>query len=250
MSGRTFAIGDIHGDLAALETLVSRLPRPTSGDTMVFIGDYVDRGPKSREVVEVVRSLQREANCRVIALRGNHEDAWLRVVDGDGFPQFVFPRGNGAFESLRSFVRGEQPGEDDPPNEEEMKQLLAGSFFPPDVLDWFRGLPYFYEDEHAIYVHAGLPQRDGRFLHPSEVDNPIVMLWLRTESFFRDYRGKPVVIGHTRTEYLPPELSLHTPDDPTDLWAGECVIALDTGAGKGGFLSCIELPAGKVYESR
>ena len=64
------------------------------------------------------------------------------------------------------------------------------------------------------------------------------------------YRGKRVVFGHTTTECLPQELSQYTPDDPTDLWAGENVIGIDTGCGSGGFLTAIELPALNVYESR
>ena len=55
MSGRTFAIGDIHGDLAALQTLFARLPQLVAGDTMVFLGDYLDRGPDSAGVVKWLR---------------------------------------------------------------------------------------------------------------------------------------------------------------------------------------------------
>jgi hypothetical protein len=77
-----------------------------------------------------------------------------------------------------------------------------------------------------------------------------VLFWLRARSFFVDYRGKPVVVGHTVTEDLPQELSHHTPDDPSDLFAGECVFRLDTGCGCGGFLSALELPTRTVYESR
>jgi serine/threonine protein phosphatase 1 len=73
---------------------------------------------------------------------------------------------------------------------------------------------------------------------------------MRDMDFFANYRGKRVVFGHTRTEYLPPELSGYTPEDPTDLWAGECVVGIDTGCGNGGFLTALELPEGNVYESR
>jgi serine/threonine protein phosphatase 1 len=82
------------------------------------------------------------------------------------------------------------------------------------------------------------------------VPDPLVLLWIRTESFFRAYRGKLVVFGHTRTEFLPQELSQYTPEDPTDLWAGEHVLGIDTGCGSGGFLTAVELPAMRVYESR
>ena len=129
--------------------------------------------------------------------------------------------------------------------------MFSGSFFPPDVVEWMRELLFWYEDDHAIYVHAGLPQNsDGVFVHPSKVLNKRKLLWLRDQEFFRDYRGKLVVFGHTVTSTLPEELSSYTPEDPTDLWAGEAVIGIDTGAGKGGFLTCIELPEMVVWESR
>ena len=113
-----------------------------------------------------------------------------------------------------------------------------------------RILPYFYEDEHAIYVHAGLPHDDLGFPHPAQVKTPAALLWCRDEAFFRSYKGKLVVFGHTVTELLPPELSSYTPEDPTDIWAGPCTIGLDTGCGKGGFLTGLELPSLRVYESR
>ena len=249
MAGRTFAVGDVHGDLVHLSTLLARFPPLDAEDTIVFLGDYVDRGPDSKGVVAAVRTLPEHTPAKVVALRGNHEDAWLRVID-QGWPEFVLPPGNGCLEAYRSFAGGPQPTEDDVPTRAEREALLKGTFFPPDVVEWMRGLPHFYEDDHAVYVHAGLPKKDGRFLHPSEVTEPLVLLWMRDADFFLNYRGKRVVFGHTATAQLPPELSGYTPEDPTDLWAGVDVIGIDTRCGKGGFLTAIELPALRVYESR
>jgi serine/threonine protein phosphatase 1 len=246
---RTFVIGDIHGDLEQLDVLLGRLPAAAAGDTVVFLGDYVDRGPASRQVVERVRALQASSPAHVITLRGNHEDAWLRVADR-GWPEFILPAGNGCLPCLRSYT--DTPWhEDDSPTAAEMKQMLKASFFPPEHLDWFRSLPHWFENEHAIYVHAGLPDDDhGGWQHPDQVEDRDILLWIRTRTFFTDYRGKPVVVGHTVTELLPPEFSTYTPEDPSDLWAGENVTAIDTGCGKGGFLTALELPSRAVYESR
>jgi len=254
MAHRTFAIGDIHGDLDALLKLLSCLPTLDKDDTVVLLGDYVDRGPKSAEVVEYVRHMGDSVPAKIVALRGNHEDAWLRVVDG-GWPEFVLPPGNGCLAAYRSFVGGKIPEEYEEPTSEEQDILFSGSFLPPDVVAWFRQLPYWYEDDYAIYVHAGLGRGpDGSFRHPKDTDPVGLLLWCRDEDFFRNYNrdcnGKPVVFGHTGTEYLPPELSGYTPDDPADLWAGEYVYGLDTGCGKGGFLTALELPEMNVYESR
>ncbi len=249
MSQRTFAIGDVHGDLDKLERIVARFEELDIDDTIVLLGDYVDRGPDSAGVVDFVRKLPQKVPCKVVALRGNHEDAWLRVIDS-GWLEFVMPRGNGCLEALRSFRGQPPPGEDELPQAEEMEALFKGTFFPPDVVEWMRSLPYFYEDAHAIYVHAGLTKKDDRFQHPSEMENKLALLWTRNSDFFKNYRGKLVVFGHTKTEQLPPELSRYTPDDPTDLWAGPATRGLDTGSGKGGFLTAFELPSGRVHEAR
>lgn len=252
MSGRTFAIGDIHGELEHLFKLLSTFPMLEPEDTIVFLGDYLDRGPKSAELVEYIRNtLPKQTKARVIALRGNHEDAWLKVLD-QGWPGFVLPPGNGCFQTYRSFVGKPQPAADEAPEPAEMQEMLKGQFFPPDVIAWMRQLPFFYEDDHAIYVHAGLTKAaDGAgFEHPSTLEDKTPILWLRTEEFFLKYRGKTVIFGHTVTEFLPQEFSSYTPDDPSDLWAGENVIGIDTGCGNGGFLTSVEMPSGNVYESR
>jgi serine/threonine protein phosphatase 1 len=249
VAGRTFAIGDIHGDLTALQTLFERLPVLTRDDTIVFLGDYIDRGPESAGVVEFVRTLDNTTPAKIVALRGNHEDAWLQVID-QGWPEFVMPRQNGCFETYRSFIDGELPADDDMPTREELDVMFTGAFFPKPVVAWMREQPFFYEDAHAIYVHAGVKRTAGRFPHPSEVEPKRALLWLRDRDFFRHYRGKLVVFGHTTTRTLPNELSSYTPEDPTDLWAGPACVGLDTGCGKGGFLTAFELPARIVYESR
>jgi serine/threonine protein phosphatase 1 len=251
MPPRTFAIGDIHGDADALYRLLGCFPELDATDTIVFLGDYLDRGPRSKEVVDYLRALPAQTPAKVVTLRGNHEDAWLRVIER-GWPEFSLPVGNGCRATYRSY-RG-LPETTEPLAKHEIAEILSGSFLPADVVSWMRALPHYYEDDHAIYVHAGLPRKEGAegdlFVHPSEVKAQAALLWCRDEHFFRNYRGKRVVFGHTATEYLPPELSTYTPEDPTDIWAGPCTIGLDTGAGKGGFLTGVELPALRVYESR
>ena len=249
MAGRTFAVGDIHGDLEALSTIMSAFPALTKTDTVVFVGDYIDRGPNSAQVVDYIRKLPGKTAAKVVSLRGNHDDAWLRVIER-GWPEYVSPPVNGCLAAMRSFMGKKHPGEGERATPDEMEIMLSGAFFPEEVVQWMKALPFFYEDDHAIYVHAGLPKGPNGFLHPSQVTPPLTLLWCRDEAFFRDYRGKLVVFGHTTTACLPPELSSYTPEDPNDIWAGPCTVGLDTGSGKGGFLTALELPAMRVYESR
>ncbi|MCO4745386.1 MAG: serine/threonine protein phosphatase [Proteobacteria bacterium] len=248
MSDRTFAIGDIHGDLEALNTLLSRLPELDSKDTIVFLGDYIDSGPESAAVVELIRhELPKRLKAKIVVLRGNHEDAWLKVID-EGWPGFVMPPGNGTRETFRSYVGMPRDAEVGP---KHYNTLFEGEFFPEDVVEWMRSLPYFYEDQHAIYVHAGLAYEDGRWLHPEETEDKQILLWQRKQEFFLEYDGKSVVCGHTGTNTLPQTADQYTPDDANDVyWAGRSVYAVDTLCGKGGFLSAIEFPSRQVYESR
>jgi len=249
MAARTFAIGDIHGDYEALIKLLGLLPPLDEGDTLVFVGDYLDRGPRSAEVIAFLRELPQNTPAKVVLLRGNHEDGWLRVLER-GWPEFVLPAPNGCVATLRSFLGRPHRAEDEGFSEEEAKPLLTGSFFPPDVVEWMRALPYYYEDKHAIYVHAALPKGPEGYEHPAHTQRKLAMLWCRDDDFVRHYRGKLVIFGHTSTKYLPPELSDYTPEDKEDVWVGPCVIGIDTRCGKGGFLTCVELPSGQVYESR
>jgi serine/threonine protein phosphatase 1 len=249
MAGRTFAIGDIHGERAHLTRIWDQLPLLDAQDTVVFLGDYVNRGPDSREVIEMLMALPAATSARVVCLRGNHEDAWLRVR-AEGWDEFALEPAHGCLATLRSYRDGPKAREDKRATDAEMALLASAEFFPSTVLDWMARLPFWYEDERGIYVHAGLPGGPEGFLHPRNVATPAIMAWVRTDHFVRNYRGRRVVFGHTPVSLLPAELSVFTPNDPTDAWFNEHVVGLDTGCGLGGFLSAMELPSMRVSESR
>jgi serine/threonine protein phosphatase 1 len=249
MAGRTIAVGDVHGERAHLDAVLAKLPALDAGDTLVFLGDYVDRGPNSKQVVERLMTLPTQTPAKVVCLRGNHEDAWLRVRR-EGWDEFVFPPAHGCLALLRSFTGGPVPADGEKPTNGEMALLASGDFLPADVVAWMEALPFWHEDEHGIYVHAGLPRGPKGFLHPRDVAVPTMLAWVRTKDFALHYRGKNVFFGHTPTDLLPQDVSLHTPEDATDMFETEDTFGLDTGCGKGGFLTAIELPAMRVYESR
>ena len=249
MAGRTIAIGDVHGDLAALERLLARLPALEAADTLVFLGDYVDRGPDPAGVVQRVRTIRSGTPATVVLLRGNHEDAWLKAYR-EGAPEFVIPRVNGCYMTYRSYTGGPPPGREEDPTAEELRSMATAAFLPPDVVQWMRGLRLFHEDEHAIYVHAGLPQEGDRWLHPSQVKDKRPLLWQRSRTFYQDYTGKRVVFGHTPVKRLPQEQSSFTPADELDVYLTASLVGLDTGAGMGGFLSAIHFPSCRIFDSR
>ncbi|MFN7989980.1 MAG: metallophosphoesterase family protein [Thermoanaerobaculia bacterium] len=249
MAGETIAIGDVHGDLEGLEKLLGRLPLLDEGDTLLFVGDYVDRGPDPAGVVRRVRALPAETPARIVLLRGNHEDAWLKACR-EGAPEFVIPRGNGCYTTYRSFTGGPVPNREADPTAEEMRSMATGAFLPRDVVEWMKTLPVYHEDEHAIYVHAGLPQEADRWLHPSQVKDKRPLLWQRSRTFYQGYTGKRVVFGHTPVKRLPQEQSSFTPADELDVYLTASLVGLDTGAGMGGFLSAIHFPSCRIFDSR
>ena len=83
MTDRLFAIGDIHGCARELEVLLAGLPLAV-GDTVACVGDYIDRGPASRQVIDLLLALRQRAGIRTVFLKGNHEDMCLSYVEQQG----------------------------------------------------------------------------------------------------------------------------------------------------------------------
>lgn len=249
---RTFVIGDIHGDDVALERLLGRLPSLSASDTVVFLGDYVDRGPDSRYVVERVRDFAREAPCKTVLLRGNHEDAWLESYERPNMG-FLLHRANGCYDTYRSFTDQPpiEPEEAPPPGEIE-RFMSIRDWMPSELIEWFATLALWYEDEHALYVHAALEREGEGWKHPSRSSYKH-LLWSREQEFFRGYKGKLLVFGHTKVSELPRDhlgVGVPEPEGPLEVWRRGDLVGIDTACGKGGHLTAIELPAMHVYDSR
>src|ERR1041384_1650393 len=149
----TFAIGDIHGHLSLLDRLLASLTI-LPDDTIVFLGDYVDRGPNSRGVVERVMEIKAERGDRCICLLGNHEDMmldyWRRTRGGQELRIFAVPGvalaaeyGSGFWETVGG---------------EATLSSYCGAI-PEGHIAFIAGLPLTYEDDDFIFVHAGLNAR-------------------------------------------------------------------------------------------
>jgi serine/threonine protein phosphatase 1 len=247
--GRTFVIGDIHGDLVALDCLLARLPSLGRRDTLVFLGDYVDRGPDSRGVIERVQELQVDGPAKVVALRGNHEDKWIECYEEPDLG-FLLPPVNGCANTVRSFVEELPLDEDDSLSTAEIHRMAQISMWMPlDVIEWMAALPLWYEDEHGIYVHAGIEGKKGRWKHPRQ-SGPETLLWMRRQEFYSSYHGKRVVFGHTSVEELPIDHLGPDASPQNEVWMRGDLIGLDTACGKGGHLSAIELPSNRIFDSR
>ena len=233
---RTFVVGDIHGRCAQLLNLLDMLPRDPATDTLVLLGDLIDRGADAPGCVSHVLKLTQENPERVICLRGNHEQMLMDFLDGHS-NLWLTPvvGGERTFEQYT----GRSVKVDSEKDLEEMRELFARSF-PAEQLAFFEELPYFHEDEFAIYVHAGLDE--GK--HPSE-SSTTSLLWMRDMDFYKNYRGKPCVFGHTPTPLLPlrGRLGRH------GIYISHSAIGLDTGYNHQSPLSCLSLPDFNLYQT-
>jgi serine/threonine protein phosphatase 1 len=210
-----YAIGDIHGCLAPLKTLLGRLDLG-DGDELVFLGDYVDRGPDSKGVVDYLLE-NRKPNWRF--LRGNHEQLLLDWLENPGSVSAATWLLNGGLQTLQSYL----PKKDlDELRGEGAYQMLR-SAIPANHVEFFNSLPLFYETPEAYFCHAGVDL--SKPLAGQTADD---LLWIRRK-FIQDPRPTPklVVFGHS-----PVEKTLLDKDR----------INLDTGCVYGGFLTALRLP--------
>jgi serine/threonine protein phosphatase 1 len=222
----TYVIGDVHGRLDLLDQLIGDLPWDTKTDKIVFLGDLIDRGPDSRAVVErVIEMVDRNPN--VVVLRGNHEQMLLDCLDYQDL-QWLIPE-NGGLRTLESYGFDLSDIED-----------ISDILIPEGHELFIRSLPFYHEDDEAIYVHAGLVPG----CHPSDTD-PDVLLWTRDMDFYKGYDGKLCFFGHTPTQYLPRErrhrkfaIYIH----------GGCV-GIDTSGEHDSPLSCIQVESFTLYQA-
>jgi serine/threonine protein phosphatase 1 len=220
---RTLVVGDIHGKLELFNRLLERMEYQPGDDRLILIGDLVDRGEDSQGVVSRAIELKREAPNRVVVIRGNHEAMMLAALAHPESEQAELWYYNGGVETLQSYM--DENGNLDVPEEH---------------WDFMASLPTWYEDDHAIYVHASLPEGDdGDFLHPNEAPESPELYWARNRHFFAEYRGKTVVFGHTITGMVFGERE--------KVWLRDSLICVDTGAYLTGVLSAVELPSRRVF---
>lgn len=206
-----YAIGDIHGELPLLEELLGEIrwdARGQSGDhKIIFIGDYVDRGLHSREVIELV--MQGVDGFETICLRGNHEQMFLDFLEE--------PTLERAESWNRDFVGGRETLQSYDVDLNEIVEVLVGEGDVSELLapvhdhhiDWMAKLPHDHHDGDFMFVHAGI--MPGIAL---EAQRERDMLWIR-DTFLNSERdhGKIIVHGHSSRrdpEALPNRINIDT----------------------------------------
>jgi serine/threonine protein phosphatase 1 len=207
----TYAIGDVHGCLAKLRRLLARIEahRADKPARLIFLGDYMDRGPDSRGVIEFIMALQHQRPDSVICLRGNHEAiALMAVAAPDEYEEYW--RMNGGATTLASF------------------DAMRADELPAEIVAWMDALPYAYDDGRRYFVHAGVdPTR------PLSEQSDHDRIWIR-EPFLSSHVTfeRLIVHGHTPLMTAKPDIRANR-------------INLDTGAVYGGPLTAAAFAADK-----
>ena len=209
---RTLAIGDIHGCNTALTTLLKNVEvRPD--DKLIFIGDYIDRGPGSRQVIDTLLELRKSHSP--VFLRGNHEVMILNARE-DSLKENLW-QSYGGLETLVSYGANIQPN---------WSSAIPHAHW--QFLEWtFR----FFETNSHIFVHACLD-------HDLEMaDQPDWLLYWESLDRLRSHKsGKKIICGHT-------------PDRSGQIKDLDFAICIDTGPANGGWLTCLDVNSGAYWQA-
>lgn len=201
----TFAIGDIHGCLDKLTWMLNKIERTRpDGGTVVFLGDYVDRGPDSAGVIDLLIKGPSNPKWNWICLKGNHEIMMIDAMTGRNVGLWL---DNGGHETQKSY----------------------GHNIPDRHFQWIVPLRVYHHDEHRIFVHAGV---DESLPMDKQPDN--VLLWKRVpDDYSGEYWGKHLVHGHTPSSSNPRTVGNRTNVDSGAVFGGNlsCAVFHDETAG-------------------
>lgn len=177
-------IPDIHGCGRTLNAMLKNMLKATRDDELFFLGDYIDRGPRSKEVLDTLMDLQ-EGGWNIHCLKGNHEDYCVKTWEADQQWHLFKPdvqklwENVGAKETYKSF---------------EVKRPRD---IPEKYIEWMRNLPYYYELENYILVHAGM-----NFRASDPFKDTYSMI--NTRDFKVDFTksgGRRIIHGHLPEDY-------------------------------------------------
>ena len=196
----TIAIGDIHGHVEALNDVLAMVqPELSAGDTVVFLGDYIDRGPASKAVIDRILDFSTSTPNCVIGLLGNHEEWLLRTLQDPTRHSWLL--GMEAFETVESYspeaaaalrAAAEEAGSRLFLEEVSLPYQLFFDAMPRAHRTFLQGLRPYYENDDVLCVHGGI-DASGR---PVEQQSVKSLVW-GTDGFQAEYGGaRWLVYGH------------------------------------------------------
>ncbi|QST02263.1 serine/threonine protein phosphatase (plasmid) [Pontibacillus sp. ALD_SL1] len=195
---RNIIISDIHGCYNTFMNLLNLVQYTTGQDHLILLGDYIDRGPRSKEVIDWI--INEKETGHVTALRGNHEEMFLSWLHEPIQPNSIYLHpDNGGKKTIKSYLKPRGIY-----SYKEYAQEAMKSYYPQHIR-FFEELPFYYEDKHAIYVHAGvdLNLRDWKNSSDSWFTSSRERFWKSSNP-----HDKTIIFGHT------PVCFLHDSDAP------------------------------------
>lgn len=218
---KTFVIADLHGRFDLLEKAIRKIKRKQA-KRLIFLGDYADRGPQSREVIETLIRLSSD-EC-VVCLKGNHEDIMLQACSNSG--KWGWWNINGGSATLLSYGH-------------PRVGKVDLSVVPQSHLIWVKSLPLYHMDNHRIYVHAGVDPNSSAPLAERSEEELTWMIYKDGEH--RGVGGFHVVHGHHQHEDGPLLLEGRTNLDTGAFYTDRLVIGVFDDDKAGGPVDLIEV---------
>jgi len=179
-----WVIPDIHGCAKTLQALVEDLIQPSKHDWLYFLGDYIDRGPSSKEVIDYIVYLQKE-QYNIRTLMGNHEDFLLKALEEESNLKSILGLKQKNRKKEEWFYHG---------GTDTMKSFKLANLkdFPVEYLEWMKNLEYYIELDNFFLVHAGF-----NFKLENPFEDKSSMLWIREYDIDNEKTGnKRIVHGH------------------------------------------------------
>lgn len=224
---RTLVISDIHGCMKEFKALLKLVRYDANKDMLILLGDYVSRGPDSKQVIDLIMELV--VHHGAIALQGNHDHRFVKLIENTATEkETVAFFEKGGVETLASYFQHSNYKSKQHLDEirHDMKPFAAH-------ISFLKQLPYFYKDEHYLYVHAGL--KPGLDLSEQSIHD---LLYIKDQFYlYPTSFAKPVIFGHTNT------VDIHK---SPEIWHGGDKIGIDGGCAFGYQLNCLELINGEV----
>ena len=224
---KRYVIGDIHGCIKSFRALVREKIKLQKEDTLFLLGDYIDRGPDSKGVIDFIIELQRESYT-IKPIIGNHEYMLLKSLDDE--EEFNQWRKNGSQQTLMSFGVSEEMAE----------QSWSIHSIPESYIQFLCGLKYYEKTEDFYFVHAGL----GRGINDPTEDLE-TLLWSRKEQYSRTLlRNRILVHGHTPVPLITIQDRLMDGDANILNLDGGCVYPHLQGFG---YLVCLDMDTFQLF---
>lgn len=216
-----YAMSDIHGHLDIFKSTLKNVYLKEKNNKLILLGDYIDRGDKSCETLYFIKELSEKFPNQVIPLIGNHEDMFLDDLDA------MYPIGE--VSEINKYITEDEYKviilKVENESDELLKSMMIYKYVTElikvkhkNLITWLKGLPYYYETEEQIYVHAGINEDVSHYWNVETSDE--MFIWKYPPTIGKFY--KDIIAGHTHTSEISGDENYHKV-----FWDGENHYYLD-----------------------